>query len=820
MDTLLQDLRFAFRMLHKNPGFTLVAALTLALGIGANTALFSAVNALLLRPLPVEDIDHLVFGMALREGYDPFGTSLLEFELYRKEGRSLASSGVGTPRQFTLLSGDEPERLRGSAVTADFLTTVGVKPILGRVFTPQEDRPGGESVALVSYELWRRLGADRRIIGQTLQLEGRPTLVVGVLPPGFDMPYSAEIWVPMQIDIASLPLMQRAATANEFVGRLNRGVSLEQADAELKGLAGRLEREYPQIRRGWSFGIVPLRRQLLADLEGRTHRSLLALSAAVGFLLLLCCANVASLLLARGAAREGEIAVRMSLGAGRGRLIRQLLTESLLLAALGGGGGVLLAYWMQPLMVRLNPIQAADLGSRLADFRIDARVLSFSLVTTLLTGVICGLAPALKAARPTGLMALLKRREQRAGGASGGRLSLGMIVVGEMAIAATLLFGGGLMMQSFRRLQGIELGFHPENLLMMELPLSPLKYAETGQQVEFMQQIEQRVMALPGVVGAGMTTNVPMQRGVTLDSVFEVEGRPPADPSNVPITAHRLVSPGTLQTLGVSLIRGRMLDESDRAGSLPVAVVSEELVRQSWPGEDPIGKRVRRVRTGEKGPWMTVVGVVANVKEDRYWLRIDRPVWYLPYSQQTFPLPVSIPLNLLVRVSGDPSLVAKAVREAVRAADPAQPVAGAMPMEEYLSDVLVAERFSAVVMGALAALGLLLAALGLYGVMAYTVSLRTGEIGLRMALGARPRDVLGLVLGRGVKLALGGLTLGLCAAWALSRLVASTLYQVNATDPATFLAVALVLGVVALLACYLPARRAAKVDPMIALRCE
>jgi putative ABC transport system permease protein len=820
MSGLVQDLRFGLRMIRRNPGFSLVAILTLAMGIGANTALFSAVNALLLRPLPVEDIDHLVFGMALREGFDPFGTSLLEFELYQKEGRSLSGSGVGTPRQLTLQRGDEPQRLRGSAVTAGFLTTLGVKPVLGRLFTPEEDRPGGASVALLGHDLWRRLGGERGIIGQLLNLEGQSTTVIGVLPAGFDVPYSAEIWVPMQVDIASLPLSQSAATANEFVGRLKSGVSLQQADAELKGLARRLEREHPQIRRGWSFGVVPLRRQLLADLEGRTHRSLMALSAAVGFLLLLCCANVASLLLARGAAREGEIAVRMSLGAGRGRLIRQLLTESLVLALPGGVLGVLLAYWMQPLMVRLNPIQAADLASRLADFRIDAQVLFFSLTVTLLTGMACGLAPALRAARPAGLMALLKRREQRAGSGAGGRRSLGAIVIGEIAIAVTLLVGGGLMMQSFRNLQEIDLHFRPADLLMVELPLSPLKYATTGQQIEFMQRLLQRIRALPGVLAAGMTTNVPMQRGVTLDSVFEVEGRPPADPSNVPITAHRLVSPGYMQTLGVPLIKGRMLDESDRAGGLPVAVVSEEFVRESWPGEDPIGKRVRRVRTGEKGPWMTVVGVVADVKEDRYWFRIDRPVWYLPYDQQTFPLPVSIPLNLVVRVSGDPALVAKAVRGAVRATDPGQPASGAVPMEEYLSDVLIADRFSAVVMGTLATLGLLLAGLGLYGVMAYTVSLRTGEIGLRMALGARPRDVFRLVLGRGLALSLSGLALGLGAAWALTRLLTSTLYQVDAADPVVFLIVVLILTAIALLACILPARRAARVDPMIALRIE
>lgn len=821
MDGLWQDLRYGWRMLLARPGFTAVAVLTLALGVGANTAIFRAVNALLLRPLPVEDVDRLVFGMALREGFDPFGTSLLEYALYRDEAHSFASSGMGTPRLFNLIGREEPERLRGAAVMAGYLTTLGVKPVLGRVFAPEEDRPGGPAVALVSHGLWQRhFGGDPAVIGRELLLEGRAHSIVGVMPPGFDIPYSAEVWVPMQVSIASLPLVQQAATANEFVARLKPGFSVAQANADVKGLARRLEQEYAQVRRGWSFGIVPLRRQLLGDVEGRTQRSLIALVVAVSFLLLICCANVANLLLARGVAREGEIAIRRSLGAGHGRLVRQLLTESLLLAVLGGGAGALLAFWIQPLLRVLSPIQPAGLGAYLTDFGIDARVLLFSLVVTLLTAAIFGLVPAVKAARTTDVMTVLKRREQRAGAGAAGRRSLGALVVGEIAVAVTLLVGSGLMLQSFRRLLGMELGFRPEHVLTAELPLSPAKYAGQTQQVLFMAQVLERIRAVPGVVAAGMTTNVPMQRGVTLDSVFEVEGRPPANPSDVPITAHRLVSPGYIETLGVTLVKGRSLDERDGALGLPVAVVSEELVRQSWPGEDPLGKRVRRIRAGERGPWMTVVGVVKDVKEDRFGFRIDRPVWYVPYAQQTFLVPVSLPLNLVVRTNGDPTSVATAVRGAVHAVDPDQPVASMMPMKEYLADVLMGERFSSVLMGTLAALGLLLAALGLYGVMAYLVGQRTGEIGLRMALGARPRDVLRLVIGDGVSLLGLGLGLGIAGAFTLTRLLASTLYQVSPTDPATFVLVALLLASVALLACWLPARHATRVNPIVALRCD
>jgi predicted permease len=820
MDGLAQDLRAAWRALRARPGFASVAILTVALGVGANTAIFSAVNALLMRPLPVADVDRLVFGMALREGFDPFGTSFLEYTLYRDHSQSFVSSGLGTPRLFSLVGAGEPERLRGSAVTAGYLATLGVQPVLGRMFTEQEDRPGGPAVAMIGHGVWqRRFGSDPGVIGRDLKLEERSYSVVGVMPPGFDLPYSAEVWVPMQLDLEPLPLETRAATANEFVGRLKPGVRLEQADTELKALARRLELEHPQIRRGWSYGIVPLRRQLMADLEGRTQRLLLTLVVAVALLLLICCANVACLLLARGVGREAELAVRLALGAGRGRLVRQLLSESLLLAALGGALGVALAAWARPLFAVLNPIEAVGLGSHLTDFRVDWRVLSFSLALTLLTGAAFGLVPALKAARDSSLAAALGSKP-RGGAGAGGRRSLGALVAGEIAVAATLLVGGGLLVQSFERLRHTDVGFRPKDLLTMELPLSSTRYPGMPEQVLFMEQLLERVRALPGVVSAGLTTNVPMQRGVTLDSVFEVEGRPRTRPSDVPITAHRLVSPGYTETLGVTLLKGRFLEPSDRAGTQPVVVVSEELVRQAWPGEDPLGKRVRRLRSGVAGPWMSVVGVVKDVKEDRFGARIDRPVWYMPYAQHTFPLPVSLPLNLVVRTGGHPGAVAAAVRAAIHALDPHQPVASVMPMLEHLADVLIPERFSAVLMTALATLGLLLAALGLYGVMAYSVSQRSGEIGLRMALGARPRDVLLMVAGQGLPVVAVGLGIGIAGAWTLARLLASALYQVSPRDPATFTAVTLVLSVVALLACWLPARRATRISPLAALRSE
>jgi len=815
-EELWQDVCYGARILLKSPVYTAIAVMALALSIGANTAIFSAVNTLLLRPLPLEDLDRLVFSVALREGFDPFGSSLLEFEAYRQRNHSFASVGAAMLRSFNLTGRGEPERIRGASVMADYLTTLGVKPVLGRGFTLEEDQPGGPAVALIGYGFWQKhFGGNTSVIGEKLNLEGRSCTVVGVMPPGFDLPEAAEIWLPLQTKIDSLPFADRAVPGYEVVAKLRPGISLKQADAESKSIARQLEQEFPQVRRGWSVKLVWLRQELLGDVAGRVNKALIALMGGVGFLLLICCANVANLQLVRGIARTRELALRRALGARRSRLVRQLLTESMLLALVGGAGGLLLAHWILPLLATMNPIQGISLAGFFHTFRIDSRVLTFALFVTLATGVIFGLVPALKGAGEREVMPRLKQGDQRSAGVAG-RGWLNILIVAEIAVAMTLLVGGGLMLQSFNRLQHVDLGFRPDNLLTMKMALPASKYSEYPQRIAFVDQVLARVKNLPGVLATGTTTNIPLEREIAYDSVFNVEERPPINPNDVPITSHRLVSPDYLKTLGVTLIKGRLIEESDRAGSLPVVVISEELAHEAWPGEDPLGKRIKRVRADQNFPWMTVIGVVKDVKEDLFNYRVNRPVWYVPYAQ----VENNFPVNLIVRTNSDPTNLAAAVREAVHRIDPDQPISDVMTMNENLSGVLVTERFGAILMSVLAASGLLLAALGLYGVMAYSVSQRTAEIGLRVALGAQRAHVLQLVLGQGVKLTLLGVAIGLTAAWGLSRLLVSLLFGVSATDPATFASISLLLVSIALLACFLPARRALTVDPMVALRYE
>jgi putative ABC transport system permease protein len=815
---MLNDLRFAIRMLAKAPGFTAVAIATLAIGIGASTSIFSGLNALLLRPLPVETPSQLVSGYAIRDGVDPYTTSLLEYLAYRERSRSFSNSGIGSQRAFNLIASGEPRQLRGAAVTADYFITLGVQPLAGRLFRPEEDDPNSTPVAAVSYEVWQQLfGGDPAIIGRAVRFEEGSYTVVGILPPGFNLPFAADVWVPLQLNFETVPLEQRAQNRYDFVARLRPGVSLREADVELKGIARSLEKEYPQFRRGWSYKLISLRQNLIGDLEGRTRKALFALVAAVALVLVICCANLANLLLASGIARGRELSIRFALGASRSRIVRQLLTESLVLAFVGGALGLILAYWTAPLLGVLSPIQAVSFASFLRDFRIDVHVLVFALLVSILTAPIVGLIPAFKAIRSHDLVSGIKQGEQHLGGSAfAGRRLLNLIVVAEIALAAALLVPGALVVQSFQALQRVKLGFRPENLSIIELALSSNRYHEHSQRVSFADQVLQRVKALPGVVSASTTTNYPLQLFDSASS-YTVEGQPPSPSSSAPTTIHRLVSHDYFQALGATLLKGRAVNEQDTARSLPVVVVNREFARQAWPGEDAIGKRVRRGGPNETGfPWMTVVGVVENIKEDRFNFKTDRPVWYAPYAQQES----SNPLQLIVRTSKRQSDLLVAVRSGIYSIDPNQPISATTSMTSYLIDVLMPQRFSAILMGTLAAIGLLLAGIGLYGVMSYSVSRRTGELGLRIALGAGSRHVFQLVLGQGFRLVAAGLITGFLGAYALTRGFSAILYQINPTDHFTFLGVTLLLLAVALIACCVPARRATRVDPIVALRTE
>jgi putative ABC transport system permease protein len=792
-------------MLWKKPGFTLAAVITLALGIGANTAIFSVVNAVLLRPLPYPEPERLVmvWEKRIREGSNETFVSPADFRDWQARNQVFenmaASSAIlsasGTEMAF---SGDgEPERIRLGNVSAAFFEVLGVKPILGRGFLAEEER-GLHRVVVVSHAFWqRRFGAERGVIGRTIQLNGEPYEVIGVLPDSFRFPdEKIEAWFPL--DFTTGPMRARTAHFLKVFARIKRGVTLEQAHTEMERIGAQLEQEHPQDNRGHSPRVVPLQEQW----TGEVRRALLMLLAAVGLALLIACVNIANLQLVRAAARQKEMAIRLALGAGRGRIIRQLLTESILLATLGAAAGLLLALWARDALISLL---AQDVV-RLSGAPLDVRVLGFTLALMFLTGILTGSAAAWQATR-LNLNETLKEGGQHSGNAR--QFVRATLIVAEIALAIVLLAGAGLMLRSLIKLQQVAAGFNAENVLTAHLSLPTAKYPERKEAAIFFRQLLGRLRALPRVKAVGATNLLPLDGG-DMSRSLAIEG----DESNTqePARAHpRVVTPGYLQALELRLLNGRLLAEADDGQSPLVVLINETAARRYWPGQQPVGKRLRIQGTEE---WREVVGVIGDVK---HWgLRESvRPEVYVPWWQ--------IPQwsgNLVVRGEVNASSLASALRREVGELDPHLPLANLRMMEEVVAGSIKEPRSYTLLLALFAGAALLLAAAGIYGVISSAISASTHEIGIRMALGAQRSDVLRLVIGQGMRLTLVGVAVGLAGAFALTRWMENLLFEVEPTDPVTFGAVAVLLTLVALVACLVPARRAAKVDPMVALRYE
>jgi putative ABC transport system permease protein len=804
MQTLWQDMRYGARMLLKKPGFTLIAVITLALGIGANAAIFSVVNAVLLRPLPFKDSDKL---MLIRETKLPqfpeFSVSPGNFLDWKKQNtvfeRLVAFSGLA----FNMVGTGDPEQIRGMKVTDGFFAMLGAQPQLGRDFLPEEDQPGRDKVVILSNGLWqRRFGADPKILDQTITLSGQSYTVIGVMPATFRFGGpDLGLWTPM----AFTPQQAQSHGGHwlSAIGRLKPGATANQARAEMVAIAGRLAAQYPDANTGWSVKLMPLLDYIVRDIKP----SLIVLLCAVAFVLLIACANVANLLLARAAGRQKEIAIRTALGAGRARIIRQLLTESALLAILGGAAGLTLAKWGMDLLLKLAP---EDLP-RMSDVSLDGRALAFTAAVTLLTGLIFGLVPALQSSRPN----LNETMSETGRGSTEGRrrqLVRGALVVLEIASALVLLIGSGLLIKSFWRLQRVDPGFNPDNTLTLSVSLPRSKYPEESQQVAFFQQLLEKVRALPGVQAAGATNPLPMAGDTVL--AFLVQGRPPLPPGAGQSTNFYAVSADYFKAMGIRLLKGRLINERDIKEAPHVAMINETMAKKIFPDEEPIGKRITFDGGEPNSDWYEIVGVVSDVKQ--YGLDQATPMQtYEPYTQQTYPV-----MTLVARASGDPTNLTAAIRNAVLELDKEQPVANVRTLDRILSTSTAQQRFSALLLGVFAAVAMSLAAVGIYGVLSYAVTQRTHEIGIRMALGAARGDVLRMVVGAGMRLALLGMAAGLAVAFGLTRLMSALLFGVSPTDPMIFGLIPLLIVTVALLACWIPARRATKVDPMIALRIE
>ena len=807
-DEMFQDLRYGARMLRKQPGFTLIAVLTLALGIGATTALFTVVNAALLRWLPYREPDRLVhlWELTPQKNFPRREASYPDFLDWRQnqafEGVA-AYAGGG----FTLTGRDATERIQGGRVSASFFSVLGVEPLIGRAFNEGEDQPGAANVVLLTYGLWqRRFGGDSKIVGQTLTLNGNPYTVIGVLPPGFQFALrgGAELWAPLHP--SETQRNRRYMHWVNVIGRLKLNVSAEQAAAEVRVIGERIAQSHPDSHTGTSVIFVPLHEEIV----GSVRPILLALLGAVIFVLLIACANVANLSLTRAAARQKELAVRAALGASRWRMARQLLTESLLLALIGGAAGLLLARWGVDALIAAIPETRLSAMPYLRDLTLDGRIFAFTAGLSLLTGLVFGLVPAWQAGKQD-LHETLKEGGRSSAGAARQRLRSALVVT-EIALALTLLAGAGLLTQSLFRLLRANPGFNTENLWLVTTALPMAKYAEDSRVAAFHQQYLARLEALPRVKSAATVGSMPLVGGNT--TRFIVEGETPPPPGQETESNLRDVSAGYFRTMEIPLLRGRHFTERDNASSPPVVIVNQTLVNRVFPNGEAVGRRL--IFTGDDRTPNEIIGVVADEKLNGLDAKIT-PVVYYPFLQS----PSTI-TNLLVRAEADPASLAVAIRREGLALEPDLAFFGGRTMEQLMENLpaTFARRYPSMLIGVFAVIALALAAVGIYGVIAFGVSQRTHEIGVRMALGAGRRDILKLVLGQGMRLTLAGIGLGAAAAIVLTRFLAGMLFGVSATDPLTFIIVAALLAVVAMLACFIPARRATKVDPMVALRCE
>ncbi|HEV2705010.1 MAG TPA: ABC transporter permease [Pyrinomonadaceae bacterium] len=810
MSTLGQDLRYGARMLMKSPGFTVIAVLALALGIGANSAIFSVVNAVLLRSLPYKDSERLVMLWEQHPQAGRMGVAGLNFIEWQRQATFFEHAAVFAQTSFDLTGQGEAERIQGTRVTADFFKTIGSDAALGRTFRPGEDAGAAEPVVVVSHGFWqKRLGGDARALGTHIKLDETDYTVIGVMPQDFGERLDDWVWTPLSTDPERISAGGRSLQA---LARLKPGVTLAQAQAELDKIAADLSAARPDFNRDWTFRLVPLHEQI----TGSVRLILLVLSVTVCLVLLIACANVANLSLARATRREGEMAIRTALGATRWRLVRQLLTESVLLALLGGAAGLLLALWGIDLLLTLGTVpRAKEIG-------VDSQVLVFTLIVSVATGILFGLAPALRVARRDVNSALKDVAKSSVPGFSRNRLR-GALVVAEVALAVVLLIGAGLLMRSFVRLTSIDPGFETDNVLLLEVPLSETRYKEDERVVRFFDEMLARVRALPGVEAAGTTHTAPLD-GSDSSRPFIIADRTPPEPGKEPGAGYRVVSPGYFRALGIPVLQGRDFSDNDRLSAPAVVMINQTLARRHWPNANPVGQRMRQGAVGGESPWMEIVGVVGDVRHSRLDAE-PRPEMYFPYAQAGGQASRSIVasrrrITLAVRASSSLASLGEAVRREISQIDKNQPVTGVRTMNESVARSVMTQRFSTLLVAIFAGLALALAMIGVYGVMSFSVGGRTREIGIRMALGAQGADVMRMIVGQGMWLVLAGIGVGLAASFAATRLMAGLLYGVSTTDPLVFFIIPTLLAAVALLACYLPARRATKINPMEALRYE